>query len=55
MSEHAEPLEVSVVLPCLNEAQTVAVCVRKALDTLHRLGLRGEVVVTPVTTGVERA
>jgi hypothetical protein len=44
--EHAEPLEVTVVLPCLNEAQTVAVCVRKALDSLRQLGVRGEVVVS---------
>ena len=44
--EYAEPPEVTVLLPCLNEAQTVAVCVRKALDGLHRIGLRGEVVVS---------
>lgn len=37
--------EVSVVLPCLNEAETVGVCVAAALQTMHRLGLRGEVVV----------
>lgn len=40
-----EPLEVSVVMPCLNEARTVGVCVRKAVETLRRLGVRGEVVV----------
>ncbi len=44
--EYAEPLEVTVLLPCLNEAQTVGVCVRKALDSLHRIGVRGEVVVS---------
>lgn len=36
---------VSVVLPCLNEAETVEVCVRKALGSLHDLGLEGEVLV----------
>lgn len=36
---------VSVVMPCLNEARTVVVCVTRALETLHRLGLAGEVVV----------
>jgi glycosyltransferase involved in cell wall biosynthesis len=46
MTAHAEPLEVTVLLPCLNEARTVAVCVRKALGSLQRLGLRGEVVVS---------
>jgi glycosyltransferase involved in cell wall biosynthesis len=38
-------LDVSVVLPCLNEAETVGTCVTTAIDTLRRLGLRGEVVV----------
>jgi hypothetical protein len=37
--------EVSVVLPCLNEAETVAVCVDKALSSLRELGIAGEVVV----------
>jgi len=40
-----EQYEVSVVLPCLNEAETVGTCVTTALETLRRLGLRGEVVV----------
>ena len=26
----SEPIEVTVVLPCLNEAETLAVCVQKA-------------------------
>src|SRR5499427_5124137 len=38
-------LQVSVVLPCLNEAETMEVCVGKAVRTLRELGLRGEVVV----------
>jgi glycosyltransferase involved in cell wall biosynthesis len=40
-----EPYEVSVVLPCLNEAETVATCVTTALETLRRLKIRGEVLV----------
>ncbi len=35
----------SVVLPCLNERNTVGKCVTAALDCLHRLELCGEVVV----------
>ena len=38
-------IEVSVVMPCLNEARTVGRCVAKALAELQRLGVRGEVVV----------
>jgi glycosyltransferase involved in cell wall biosynthesis len=41
----AEPLELSVILPCLNEAETLERCVRKAIDTFAKLGIRGEVVV----------
>ncbi len=38
-------VEVSVVMPCLNEARTVGRCVDKALSALEDLGIRGEVVV----------
>jgi glycosyltransferase involved in cell wall biosynthesis len=41
----AEPLEVSVVIPCLNEANSIRACVQKALDSFRATGLRGEVVV----------
>jgi glycosyltransferase involved in cell wall biosynthesis len=44
-SAAAEGLEVTVILPCLNEAETMQTCVTKAVTTLARLGLRGEVVV----------
>jgi glycosyltransferase involved in cell wall biosynthesis len=39
-------IEVSVVMPCLNEARTVGRCVEKALRTLRELGIAGEVVVS---------
>ena len=38
-------LEVSIVMPCLNEAQTVGRCVDKALGALRRLQVSGEVIV----------
>ncbi|GLZ52727.1 glycosyltransferase family 2 protein [Actinomycetospora sp. NBRC 106378] len=37
--------ELTVVLPCLNEAETLAVCVTKAQRSMAALGVRGEVVV----------
>ena len=40
-----ETVELSVVMPCLNERETVGVCVRKALASLHEAGIRGEVIV----------
>jgi hypothetical protein len=43
-SETAE-LDVSVVLPCLDEEQSVASCVREALEAISRAGWTGEVIV----------
>jgi glycosyltransferase involved in cell wall biosynthesis len=44
--ELAEPApELSVVMPCLNEARTIGICIRKALDSFDRIGIAGEVVV----------
>ncbi len=37
--------DVSVVLPCLNEEETVAECVRKAKAWFRRAGVHGEVIV----------
>lgn len=41
----AEPLELSILMPCLNEAETVATCVRKAMGYIARTGIRAEVLV----------
>jgi glycosyltransferase involved in cell wall biosynthesis len=35
----------SIILPCLNEAETIGVCVEKARKALEGLGLEGEVIV----------
>ena len=37
--------ELSVVMPCLNEARTIGTCIRKAQDAFARLGIAGEVVI----------
>jgi len=42
---HDQECEVTVLLPCLNEARTVGKCVAKAVAALRRLGVAGEVVV----------
>lgn len=41
----AEEIEVSIVMPCLNEADTLASCVAKARRALDASGMRGEVIV----------
>jgi glycosyltransferase involved in cell wall biosynthesis len=38
-------VELSVVLPCLNEAETLETCVRKAHASIAHLGIPGEVIV----------
>lgn len=40
----SEP-EVSVIIPCLNEADTIEVCVQKAWKALRDAGIRGEIIV----------
>ncbi|HEV2520749.1 MAG TPA: glycosyltransferase family 2 protein [Candidatus Acidoferrales bacterium] len=40
-----EALELSVVMPCLNEQATVGACARKAIEALQRHGIRGEVII----------
>lgn len=42
----SETLELTVVLPCFNEAETVAVCVRKARSCLSELGIDSEVLIS---------
>jgi glycosyltransferase involved in cell wall biosynthesis len=37
--------ELSVVMPCLNEARTIGICIRKAQASFDRLGIAAEVVV----------
>jgi glycosyltransferase involved in cell wall biosynthesis len=41
----SEEIELSVVMPCLNESATIATCVRKALGAMRQHAIRGEVVV----------
>jgi glycosyltransferase involved in cell wall biosynthesis len=38
-------LEISIVMPCLNEAETIEVCIKKAKKWLQENGVAGEVVI----------
>lgn len=38
-------IELSIVMPCLNEADTLATCVQKAMRSLREHGIAGEVIV----------
>jgi glycosyltransferase involved in cell wall biosynthesis len=39
-------IEISVVMPCLNEEGSVGLCVSKAWEGIRKTGLRGEVIVS---------
>lgn len=39
------PVEVTIVMPCLNEIRTLGVCIEKARHCLAELDVRGEIVV----------
>lgn len=41
----SQNIEVSIVMPCLNEAETLEICIAKAFEALHRDGFAGEVVI----------
>jgi glycosyltransferase involved in cell wall biosynthesis len=45
LNSDSETPEVSVVMPCLNEADTLAACIGKAEAALRVAGIRGEIVV----------
>src|ERR1044072_2122020 len=38
-------IELSVVMPCLNEAETLPTCIKKAKNALKQLGIHGEIVI----------
>ncbi len=38
-------IDLSVVMPCLNEKDTLGTCIEKALASIDKLGIRGEVIV----------
>ena len=40
-----DAIELSVVMPCLNEVETLETCIRKASIAMHSLGIRGEIIV----------
>lgn len=45
MENNDKLLELSVVLPCLNEERTLAACIQKAQLSLNKHGIAGEIIV----------
>lgn len=38
-------IELTILMPCLNEAETLETCIRKARDYLERSGIEGEILI----------
>jgi len=45
LDDELAPIELSIVMPCLNEAETLGRCIQKARGSLAALGVAGEIVV----------
>ncbi|MFN9094470.1 MAG: glycosyltransferase family 2 protein [Alphaproteobacteria bacterium] len=45
LDQATAPLELTILMPCLNEAETLATCIQKALGYLARSGVAGEVLI----------
>jgi glycosyltransferase involved in cell wall biosynthesis len=45
-STEAGPVELTILMPCLNEAETLGVCIEKAQGFLARSGVSGEVLIS---------
>lgn len=45
MNTQGNNIELSVVMPCLNEAETIEICIKKAFSWMEKNGVNGEVVI----------
>ncbi len=45
MSQLSTEIELSIVMPCLNEAETIVACIKKAQLFLHNYQIQGEIVI----------
>ncbi len=43
--DKSKPIELTILMPCLNEAETLEICITKALGYLERSGVVGEVLI----------
>ena len=45
MGVNARPLELTILMPCLNEAETLGQCILKAERFLDEQGISGEIII----------
>ncbi|MGB3057561.1 MAG: glycosyltransferase family 2 protein, partial [Candidatus Omnitrophota bacterium] len=46
MNSQNSEIELSVVMPCLNEEKTLGTCIKKAIGSMEKMGIKGEVVIS---------
>lgn len=39
-------MDLSVVIPCLNESETLKICIQKAKNKINELGIKGEIIIS---------
>jgi hypothetical protein len=44
-NKNDEDIELTILMPCLNEAETLALCINDAQSFLERHGVKGEVLI----------
>ena len=44
-AESNSDIELTILMPCLNEAETIGICIAKAQEFLQRAGVKGEVLI----------
>jgi len=50
MSDSSDNIEVSVVIPTLNEQETIGTCIQKVRQVFEKYGIRGEIIVSDSST-----
>ena len=50
---NSRPIEISIVMPCLNEADTLAICIAKARKALTDSNTIGEIIVADNGPGID--
>ena len=45
MEEKLEEIEVTILMPCLNEEKTIGICIEKAKKFLEENNVKGEILI----------
>ncbi|MCX6973570.1 MAG: glycosyltransferase family 2 protein [Verrucomicrobia bacterium] len=45
MEQTKEQIELSIIMPCLNEADTLEICIRKAISSIEKFSISAEIII----------